>query len=238
MISEPSLLLAELRTALRSAFETNLESQLECDDVDMLRDTFVFASHNKVSPSKVQFIIDTILASNPSKWSFKHIYSLLASISIISHLPGIHLESLLKTLPKWLTDQVDKCNKKDLQRVLLKIGTSYKLSLYNQQFFEKVAERVVRERWPLHYTSAVCWAFGIFPFVHPELLEHLSTLIVQRTKLVSTGDPNYFLEPFSSTNYKPTNFEAMIEVLLSCDRLKFIESPKVVRLHNKMLIFF
>ena len=227
---ESSPFIQNFRTALLSVFETNLETDLERKNLKMMREVFRYACHSPVSPAKVQFIADSLLASDPKKWPISVVCNTLGDMAQRREIP---VEPLLQTLLQLLTDQVDQCDKKDLLYLMVRLGRVYKWHIrhwYNQEFCKKVAERVIRERWSLYEASKVCWAFGILPFVHERLLEYFSTLIIRPSKhLTSTSNPFQLIMPFSSTNYKPTNFDKMMSVLLSFPSFKSIRTALSVR---------
>jgi len=220
-----SSLLGELQTALVLSFESQLETQLQRDNGALVLDIFQFACAYQVSRPKMKVIVDCLLATDPNKWLTNQVLSVLRSMERLSQMKKIGLDlfdDLLQATLKRLAELVDQCKQDDLLRVLLSLSKVYELnnrSWYNQQFCERVAERAVRERWSLYATSRVAQTHSVFSFVHAEVLEYLSTLIV-RHKDISQKDPSYLLVPFASTNYKPVNFEDVMEVLLSSDLLK------------------
>ena len=221
--------LVELRTTLVSVFETNLEAQLKRKNLKMMLEVFRYACHSRVSPTKLQFIADCLLASDPSKWPISLVCNALIDLA---HRREIPVEPLHHSLLQRLSDQVDQCHKKDLQRLVVKIGRVHRWHIgnwYHQKLCEKVAERVIGERWSLLETSLVCWTFTMLPYVHTELLEYLSTLIIRGKSKMSTN-PSHLLMLFSSSNYKPTNFDEMIKVFTSSPRLQSIHSTLSVKM--------
>ena len=220
-----SSLQRELQTALVLSFEYQLETQLQRDNGALLLDIFQFACTYQVSRPKMKFIVNSLLATDPNKWSPNQVLSALRSMERLSQMKKIGLDlfdDLLQATLKRLAELVDQCKQEDLLRVLLNLSKVYEWnnrSWYNQQFCEKVAERAVRERWSLYASSRVAQTHSVFSFVHAEVLEYLSTLIV-RHKDISQKDPSYLLVPFASTSYKPVNFKAVMDVLLSSDLLK------------------
>lgn len=221
-----SSLVRALQTALPIVYETQLETQLQLDNLGMMLEAFQYACMHHLTRDKIQFIVQGLFASDPSNWPVHSVLSALRSMDSIRNLSELGLDELLEVLLQRLATLVDQCKEEDLvhaMTVIKKSFTSYQnRGWYNLELCEKVAERVVREKWPLKSTSAISWTFGNFPFVHGEFFEYLSSLIVSCKSEASLIEPSYFLVPFSSISYKPANFEAMMKVLLSSPRLASI----------------
>ena len=212
-----------IKMALPQQFEKQLETQLLRYDMSLMCDALKFACVNRLSPSKIQYIADALLASDTSFWPTHHVFSLLRSIETIPNVKKNGLEPLLQASLKCLAVLVKQCKQEDLLLAMTatqKSFSSLNRSWYNQELCEKVAQRVIREKWPLKSTATISCAFSAFPFLHVQFLEYFSSLIVNNQSAASLMDPSYLLLPFSSTIYKPRNFQAMIKVLLSSPRLK------------------
>ena len=159
----------------------------------------------------------------------------------IPNLAEMRLEQLLEASLQRLSDLIDECEKNDLLWMARSIRRNFSLenrSWYNPDLCEKLAERVIREEWPIEATATISWTLSAFPFLHAELLDYLSSLIVNNkstASLMGNRSPSYLLLPFSSTRYKPSNFGAMMEVILSSPQLKLILNDSEVR--NFVLYF-
>jgi hypothetical protein len=229
-------LFKRLKNALVLSFESQLETQLQRDNVALMLDAFLFARMHEVSYPKRKFIMDNLLASDKNKWSLANVLIALDSLKKFTQggkqmTSDFHVNLIHASL-KRLAELIYECEQIELLRVMLILSRFYEWNSriwYNQQFFERVAERAVLERWSLDATARVAHTHSIFFFVHTEVLEYLATLIVGH-KFISQKDPLYLLVPFASTNYRPVNFEAVMKALLSSNYLKNNQSYSPVRL--------
>ena len=228
-----SSLIQALKIALPMVFESNMETQLELDNRGLLLDAFQYACIHRFPQAKIQFIVQGLFASDPNSWSVHQVLSVLRSMDSIRNLTEIGLNPLLEASLQRLAVLVDECKPEDLLRVMTIIKRSFSgnenRSWFNQSLCEKLAERIVRERWPLEATSRVSWAFNVFPFAHSEFMEYLANIIVGCKSDASLIDPNLLLL-FASTSYKPRNLETMMEVLLSSSRSRSIQIISHVRM--------
>jgi FAST kinase domain-containing protein 2 len=228
-----SPLIEALKIALPMVFESQMETQLEFDNQSLLLDAFQYACIHRFPQAKIQFIVEGLFASDPSNWPVHQVLSVLRSMEGIRNLTEIGLNPLLEVSLQRLVVLVDDCKPEDLLRVMVIVQRSFSghenRSWFNQTLCEKIAERIVRERWPLEATSRISWAFNIFPFVHSEFLEYLANLIVGCKNDASHIDPNLLLL-FAYTSYKPRNLEAMMEVLFSSPRSRSIQILPHVRM--------
>ena len=237
---ETSPHLQELQNALQLELERKIEIELKFDNLDQVCQALQFASCKRLSQPKVQFIIRRLLASDTGSWSSTHIFGLLRSVERLWKSPAQDLSvlvDLLQALFNQLAQGVNQCRLGDLLSIMVSVSKIFQFknrSWYNQPFCDKVAERVIRQRWPLFQTTIASRFFSSFSYVHNDFLDYLSTLVVSHSKEALLLDPSYLLKPFSSTNYKPANFETMMQVLLSSPRLKTTEI--IVGISHKYLI--
>ena len=207
-----------LLIALPIVFQSQLEVQMDVDKLGRMCDCLRYAIDNRLPAAKIQFIADKLLAyARP--WETERLCDLIWSLRRTRYLPENGLLPLLVDVLNQLAKRVDHCDRRDLERTLVAIGennTPNSRHWYNEELFNKTAERVVRERWNFKQTSAISRTFSKVWFVNFEYLDYYAELIAEATASFQVH-PHYLIAPFAVANYKPPAFDRMMDVLLSFD---------------------
>lgn len=204
-----------LLIALPLVFQSQLETQLEVDKVKSMCDYLRYGIDNRLPTPKIKFIVDNLM-SYPMTWEATQLCSVLWSLGKIRYLSENGILPLLENSLNRLAKQVDRCERKDLERTLVTMGENYTHKSqywYNEKLCKSTAERVVREQWPLSSMSTIGRTFSKISYVNFDFLDYYSELIANSSQNLSMH-PHYFLAPFAVANYKPQNFNKMMNVLL------------------------
>lgn len=206
-----------LKIALPIVFESQLKMQLDLDNVEVMRDCLHYATVVRSSPQTVKYIADRLC--NSKSWNPSQACSIIWALGKTRNLGEHGLLPLLDLAISRLGSMVDKCGEKELQRTLAVVGENFSAKnkyWYNEMLSEATAKRVVREKWGFEASFTVGRTFSKMGFVNIEFLDYLSTLIVE-AKNLSAAQAFHLISPFSLANYKPPNFQAMVDALLRFD---------------------
>lgn len=117
------------------------------------------------------------------------------------------LDLALERLPRI----VNNATSRDLDRMIIILGQNFKFQKpywFKESVCRAIAERIVREHWPLYTTTNAARTFAKMAYVHFEFLDHFSRVIVE-------ADPSKFTQfahsvsCFAVPNYRPKNFAAL-----------------------------
>lgn len=201
--------------ALPVVFQTQLETQLNADNIKTMCDSLRYAIDRRASAPKVKFIADSLLSSS-NKWENSEICSVIWSLSKIRYLPDHGILPLLENALDQLAKRVNRIERKDLERTLVAVGENYtgkSQYWYHEELCNAIAKRVVQEQWPLSSTSPIGRTFAKLSYVNFEFLDYYSSLIATTDEKL-TMHPHYLLAPFAVANYRTPTFEKMVEQLL------------------------
>lgn len=206
-----------LKIALPIVFETQLRTQLDLDNVELMRESLHYATVVRSSPQTIMYIADGLYKSTP--WTPSQTCSIIWSLGKVRNLRDRGLLPLLDLALSRAGLAVDQCDEKELERTLAVIGENYSAKQkfwYKEKLCEATAERVVREKWPLEPSYTIGRTFSKMSFINLKFLDHLSSLIVE-AKNLSAIQAFHLISPFSVANYKPPNFQSMMDSLLRFD---------------------
>ena len=202
--------------ALPVVFQTQLETQLDMQNVKLMCDSLRYAIDQRLSVNKVKFIADNLLA-NSRRWETNNVCGIIWSLGKVRNLSDYGLSPLLENALSRLAKLVYRLEKRDLERTLVVTGENYNSRSrhwYNEEVCRETAQRVVQEQWPLSATSSVGRTFSKMSYVNFEFLDYYSALIADSNANL-TMHPHYVLAPFAVANYKPPNFDKMMAILLT-----------------------
>lgn len=209
-----------LTIALPVVFETQLEIQLDLDNVKSMSECLRYAVDHRLPVSKVKFIADSLLANN-SKWDNSQILSVIMSLRNVRYLSENGISPLLENTLSRLTEVVNCMERRDLIKMAIKISENYSSKSqywYNEEFCNGVAQRVVQEQWPFSSTSEIGRTFSKLSYVNYEFLDYYSSLIENVSFEKVKMHPRYLLAPFADASYKAPNTEKMVDFLLASHR--------------------
>lgn len=207
-----------INIALPVVFQTQLETQLNLDDVKGMCQCLRYAVDHRMPLSQIKFIADSLLLTESMKWEISEISSVVLSLSNLRNLPEHGILPLLESTLNRLTKVVNRIEVNDLTRLCYKMSSNYtKLSRYwyNEEFCNAVARRVMQEQWDFTSTSNVGRAFADLLYVNFEFLEYYSSLMDSISNLKLKMHPRYILAPFAEANYQSPTLGKMVDFVVA-----------------------
>lgn len=202
--------------ALPIVFQAHLETKLDPDNKKNLCGYLRYAVEHNMQNSKIMFIAEKLLSNN-SEWGTDQVYSVIRSLGQARYLYDCDLSSLSMNVLTLATKLVDYFEARQLEKIVVTIGENYshrnRHHWYNEDLCMRVAQRIVRERFPLSPTSKIGRTFSKISYVSFEFLDYYSSLIVGSNEQLEMH-PHYVLAPFAVANYKPHDFNEMVNKLL------------------------
>lgn len=129
---------------------------------------------------------------------------------------------------------MDKASSRDLDKMTIVMGQNFKFQKpywFNESVCRAIAERLVREHWPLQTTTNVARTFSKMAFVHFEFLDHFSQVIVE-SDLSKFTQFAHSISCFAVANYRPKNFDALKQIF------EAVPAAKMVNYFLKFYIYF
>lgn len=205
-----------LRIALPVVFETQLEIQLPTDNTNAMCNALEYATKVQLPAAKLQFIANRLLGTHIDSWTSKNACAILSSLGRIQFPDEHGLLPLMDTALERLARLVDRADWKELDWVVTLMGDNH--SYRNPFWFKEslcaaLASRIVRDERPLHNASNLARTFAKMAYANFEFLEYFSRLIVDSSS--SSNLPSNVLTCFAVANYKPENFERLVDVVIA-----------------------
>ena len=203
--------------ALPVVFETQLETQLNLDDVRSMCQCLRYAIDRRMPVSKIKFIADSLLA-NSRKWEINEICSVISSLSNLRFLSEHGILPLLENALNRLAKVVNHIEPNLLNIMCCKISGNYtNLSRYwyNEEFCNAVAQRVLQEQWDFTLTIGIGQAFTKLFYVNLEFLEYYSSFTESIISKNLRMHPRHILTAFAEANYKPPTLGKVVDFVIA-----------------------
>ena len=220
-----------LTIALPIVFQTQLETQLDKQNIDLMVDAMSYAAPKSLPTASIKLIADSIIAYR-GNFNSEQLFNLLWALSTMRDLKEKKCLPLLTLVMKKLSDVIDEINLPGLQAIIIRIGTRYSATnrsyWYDEDFCQAIARRVVSEQWSSAATASVARTFTKFGFANDEFLDYLGSAL-RKSIPPAPYDPYFLLAPFALTGDKvPQDFDSVIENILElCSRNKVRSNTKL-----------
>lgn len=206
-----------LTIALPIVFHIQLVPQLDYQKIELMCDALSYAATRSLPAASIKFISDSIYGYRGSI-THEQLLKLLWSLFKVKDVEGIGCLPLLYMVLRKLSAEVNHISQKELQMVLIRMGSQNSVQMrnfwYDQDVCQAVARRVVNEQWSSSATAEVSRTFAKFGFVDHEFLDYLASTL--RKEIPGAPfDPFYLLFPFAVANKMPQDFDPVIEKILS-----------------------
>lgn len=206
-----------LTIALPIVFQTQLVTQLDKQDVDLMVDAMSYVAPLSIPVASIKLIADSITAYRGSI-STDQLFSLIWTLSTMRDLKEKKCLPLLTMVLKRLSGVVGEMSLADLQAVVVRIGTRHSATnrnfWYDEDLCQAIARRVVNERWSSVASASVARTFTKFGFVDHDFIDYFASAL-KKSIPPAPFDPYYLLAPFALTGDQvPRDFDSVIENIL------------------------
>jgi len=220
-----------LKIALPIVFQTQLVTQLDKQNIDVMVDAMTYAAPRSLPEASIKLIADSITSYRGSI-SASQLFNLLWALSTMRDLKEKKCLPLLTLVKKRLSADIDEMDLPDLQAILVRMGTRHSATnrsyWYDEDICRAVARRVVSERWTSVATASVARTFTKFGFVDDDFLEYFAGAL-QKSLPPAPYDPYYLLAPFALTGSKALeNYDSVVENILElCIKNKEVNEKRL-----------
>ncbi|XP_022247414.1 FAST kinase domain-containing protein 5, mitochondrial-like [Limulus polyphemus] len=219
---KPTPLVSALKMALPLVMESQLDIQLDHDDVNQVARCLTIAIKKNLKSSTVDKLVQILLRC-PSELQVQEAFGVCLTITQMKY-PTEEASQLLNEVLEVLVIKIDGLSVKQISWIL---SQAIKQKLYHKKLFEVISKKALAEHWQMGQLCTLLQALVLNEFVFVDLLMHLAKEIISNPSSVYSDpqvSPLSVAEGFALSGFSPPHAEEVWRVLAgSTEKLSKLE---------------
>lgn len=209
-------LIEALKIALPILFEINLSVKLDHENIPQLTEFLGYIAKNQINDKCTMNVISA-LTLHGNQLDPNIASSIIWSLASIRNFQPQY-ERLLKNAFACVVGNIDDLTFEIIETTLMRVIDKYSInqtpSFYNEEFFERCAEIIIKRNMDFISAIFILKKFNKIAYINLPLLDYVAAMVVANPEKISDAKPLVlftFVTAFSTANYTAENWSTIIE---------------------------